>query len=308
MSQTRTERLPSAPSSLARAEKPKASPGYLTIAWRRLRRDIVSMVALVILVLICLTALAAPLISSRVIGQDPNRGRLTQRFKPPSAQNRLGTDDFGRDTLARLIHAGRVSLSIGFMVAAIALTVGVALGLIGGYFGGKTDDVINAIIQLFINIPLLFLLILLAVLFKPTVIGLALIFGLTGWPNVARLVRGRVLAERRRDYVDAAIVAGARPGRVMYQHILPNVSSIVLVVAGFEIGGAILAEAGLSALGFGVQVPTASWGNMLSKSLEYSNSAPWLVIAPGVAIVLTVFAIFLFSDGLRDALDPRLKR
>lgn len=307
MSQARTERLPSS-SGLARAEKPKASPGYLRVAWRRLRRDIVAMVALVMLVLICLTALAAPLLSSRVIGHDPNRGRLTQRFKPPSAQHRLGTDDFGRDTLARLIHAGRVSLSIGFMVAAIALTVGVSLGLIAGYFGGKTDDVVNAIIQLFINIPLLFLLILLAVLFKPSVIGLALIFGLTGWPNIARLVRGRVLAERRRDYVDAAIVAGARPGRVMYQHILPNVSSIVLVVAGFEIGGAILAEAGLSALGFGVQVPTASWGNMLSKSLEYSNSAPWLVIAPGVAIVLTVFAIFLFSDGLRDALDPRLKR
>ena len=291
---------------LRQAEKrPKSSPGPMQIAWRRLRRDYVSMVALVLLTLICLIAFSAPVITNNILHADPNRGKLTEKFQPPSKAHYLGTDDFGRDTLARLLHAGRVSLSIGFMVAAISMTIGVGLGLMAGYFGGRVDDAINALIQLIVNIPALFLLILLSVLFRPSVMGLALIFGILGWPNVTRLVRGRVLSERRRDYIDAAIVSGATAPRIMYRHLLPNVISIVLVVAGFEIGAAILGEAGLSALGLGVQIPTASWGNMLSKSLDNFQKAWWLVVAPGVAITVTVFTIFVFADGLRDAFDPR---
>jgi ABC-type dipeptide/oligopeptide/nickel transport system permease subunit len=139
------------------------------------------------------------------------------------------------------------------------------------------------------------------------VIGLTVIFGLLGWMGIARYVRFRVLTERRREYVDAAIAIGVHPLRIIFRHILPNISSIILVLAGTEIFGVILAEAGISYLGFGVQIPTASWGNMLSKSFDYFDQAPWLVVAPGVMVVLTVTCLYQLTDGLRDALDPRLK-
>jgi peptide/nickel transport system permease protein len=291
------------------AEEPRTfrSQSHFQIALRRLRRNKMAMVALTLLVLICSVTAAAPWITDHIVGYDPNKVKLTERFKSPSAQHRLGTDDFGRDVLARLIHAGRVSLTIGFSVAGISLTIGVSLGLIAAFYGGWVDDVVNALIQLWVNIPTLFVLIMLSTLFRPGVLGLALLFGILGWTGIARLVRGRVLSERRRDYVDAAVLIGANDLRVMYRHILPNVTSIILVVAGFDVGGAILGEAGLSALGFGVRIPTASWGNMLSKSLDNFNRGWWLIAAPGVMIVLTVFSIYIFFDALRDALDPRLR-
>lgn len=308
MSQAENTRATAAGAALRRAEKPKTSPGYLRLAWRRLRRDKLSMMALVMLTAITLLSLAASPITDYILKQDPYRTRVTQKYKPPSREHWLGTDDYGRDTAARLLHAGRVSLYIGVAVTAIALAIGVPLGLLAGYFGGKVDDAINALIQMVINIPDLFLLITLSAIFRPSVNGLALILGATGWAGVARLVRGRVLSERRRDYIDAAVVAGARPGRVMFQHVLPNVASIVLVIIGFRVAGGIIGEAGLSAFGLGVQIPTATWGNMLSRSLDYFERAPHLIVAPGVAIVLTVFSILLFSDGVRDALDPRLNK
>ncbi len=282
------------------------SSGYLAAAWRRLLRNRMAMATLVVLVFLCVVALFAPWINAHLLHYDPNRGRLVERFRPPSSKHLLGTDDFGRDTLARLIAAGRVSLAIGFMVAAISVTIGVSFGLLAGFYGGWVDDCINALIQLVLNIPALFLLILISALFRPGVAGLALIFGLIGWPGTARQVRGRVLSELTRDYVDAAALAGARDFRIMYRHILPNVASIVLVIIGFDIGGAILGEAGLSALGLGVQIPTASWGNMLSQSLDFFDRYWWLVVAPGVAIVLAVYCVFALADALRDALDPRL--
>ncbi len=283
------------------------SEGYLQGAWRRFRRDRFSMAALILFALICLMSLAAPLISAHILHADPNRGRLTQKFRSPGSEHWLGTDDFGRDVAARLVHAGRVSLSIGFGATAIALVIGVSLGLIAAYYGRWADDTINAVIQVLNNIPGLFLFILISVLFRPGVAGLAVIFGVIGWTSIARLVRFRVLTERRRDYVDAATAIGVHPLRIMFRHILPNVSSIILVLAGAEIFSVILAEAGISYLGFGVQIPTASWGNMLSKSFDYFNQAPWLVVAPGVMVVLTVTCLYQLTDGLRDALDPRLK-
>lgn len=283
------------------------SQGYFQSAWRRLRRNVLAMVCLAVLAVITATAIGADLLTDHVIQHDPNRGRLLARFQGPSSDHWLGTDDFGRDTLARLIHAGRVSLTIGFVVAAVSLSIGVTLGLLAGFYGRYVDDAINGLIQIWNNIPTLFLLIMLSVLFRPSVLGLAFLFGLTGWESIARLVRGRVLTERRRDYVDAALVAGASDLRIMFRHVLPNVTSIVLVVAGFQIGGAIIAEAGLSAIGFGVQIPTASWGNMLAKALENFDRGWWLVVAPGVMITITVFCIYVFADALRDALDPRLK-
>jgi peptide/nickel transport system permease protein len=284
------------------------SEGYLQGAWRRLRRDRFSMAALVIFTFICLISLAAPLISAHILHADPNRGRLTEKFAPPSGKHWLGTDDFGRDVAARLVHAGRVSLSIGFGATAISLTIGVALGLFAAYYGRWVDDVINAAIQVLNNIPGLFLFIMISVLFHPGVLGLTIIFGLLGWTEIARYVRFRVLAERRREYVDAATAIGVHPARIIFRHILPNISSIILVLAGTGIFGVILSEAGVSYLGFGVHIPTASWGNMLSNSFDYFNRAPWLVIAPGVMVVLTVTCLYQLTDGLRDALDPRLKQ
>jgi peptide/nickel transport system permease protein len=282
------------------------SQGYIQRAWRRLRRQRPAIAALAVLALVCLLTLTSPWIDANLLHQDPNVGILTQRFQPPSAQHILGTDDFGRDQLARLLVAGRVSLTIGFMIAVIALAIGIPIGLIAGYYGGFIDDIINAAIQVVLNIPLFFLLILLSALFRPGVLGLSLIFGVTGWPGIARQVRGRVLSERERDYVLAAGVAGATDWRIMYRHILPNVFSVVLVIFGFVVGGGILGEAGLSYLGLGVQVPTASWGNMLSNSLNYFDRAWWMIVEPGAIIVITVFCIFYFADALRDALDPRL--
>lgn len=283
------------------------SEGYLRSAARRFRRDRFSLAALVLFSLICLLSLAAPLISAHIFHADPNRGQLTRKFQPPSSAHRLGTDEYGRDVAARLVHAGQVSLFIGFAATGIALAIGVTLGLLAAYYGKGVDDLINAVIQVLNNIPGLFLFILISVLFRPGVGGLAVIFGVTGWTGIARLVRFRVLTERQREYVEAARAIGVHPLGVMVRHILPNVMSVILVLAGGEIFGVILAEAGISYLGFGVRIPTASWGNMLSNSFDYFTQAPWLVVAPGVMVVLTVTCLYQLTDGLRDALDPRLR-
>ncbi len=283
----------------------KPSLGYWQRAFRHLRRDRVTVFAFGLLVLVSLLSLSAPLIG-RLLNLDPASADLLARLEPPSAQHWLGTDEVGRDILIRVLYAGRVSLLIGVLATATALAIGVSLGLLAGFYRGWVDDAINALIQTTVNIPLLFLLILLSVLFSPGVVGLAFILGLLSWQGTARQVRAVVLSVSRRDYIEAARVLGSTNGYLMARHIFPNVVSIVLVVAGFDVAGAILAESGLSALGLGVQPPIASWGNMLAKSFQYALKAPWLVISPGVMIFLTVFSVFLIADGLRDALDPRI--
>ncbi|MDP9410043.1 MAG: ABC transporter permease [Actinomycetota bacterium] len=283
----------------------KPSLGYWQRAFRHLRRDRVTVFAFGLLVLVSLLSLSAPLIG-RLLNLDPASADLLARLEPPSAQHWLGTDEVGRDILIRVLYAGRVSLLIGVLATATALAIGVSLGLLAGFYRGWVDDAINALIQTTVNIPLLFLLILLSVLFSPGVVGLAFILGLLSWQGTARQVRAVVLSVSRRDYIEAARVLGSTNGYLMARHIFPNVVSIVLVVAGFDVAGAILAESGLSALGLGVQPPIASWGNMLAKSFQYALKAPWLVVSPGVMIFLTVFSVFLIADGLRDALDPRI--
>jgi peptide/nickel transport system permease protein len=265
------------------------------------------MFALGLFTVICLVTVTAPLVATFVLHTDPNAQDLRNNFAAPSVGSWLGTDELGRDNLTRLLYAGRVSLLIGFMIALVSLVVGVPLGLVAGFYGRFVDDAINAFIQVLQNIPSLFLLIILSVTFRPDVTTLAIIIGLTGWTGTARLVRGQTLSVSRRDYIDAARVLGASDARILFQHILPNLISVVTVVAGFEIAAGILAESGLSYLGLGVQPPTASWGNMLQNSLDYVTRAPWLVAAPGIMIFLTVLAIFLVADGLRDAFDPRMK-
>lgn len=281
--------------------------GFYRAAWRRFRRDRAAMAALVGFGLICLLAAAAPLITD-LLGSDPVRQRLEDRFAAPGARYLLGADEYGRDQLARLLHGARVSVSLGFLVAAIGLTIGTLLGLWAGYYGGRADDLLNGLIMLQRGIPFLYLMIVVGMIWTPSLVSLAILFGLWGWAGPARLVRGQALAGRRRDYVEAARALGASDRRVILRHVLPNVGSILLVAAGFDVAETILGEAAISFLGFGIQPPQPSWGNMLSNSLEYVRRAWWLVAAPGAAIGLTVLSVFLVADGLRDALDPRLER
>lgn len=297
----------------ARAGDDVATAGYVRATWERFRRDRVSMAALWLLATIVLLTLIGPPLVEWTLGLDPNRQTLTRRYQPPSTTHPFGTDDLGRDVLARTLVAGRVSLAIGLIIAVVSLAVGVPVGLASGYFGGRFDDLSNAVIQTLANIPGMFLLILLSATFRtapiplPWAVVLAVIIGLLGWMGTARLVRGMALTVREREYVKAAVALGASHRRVIARHLFPNVFSIVTVIAGFDVAAGILAESGLSYLGLGIQPPTASWGNMLGASLENVTRAPWLVIFPGLAIMLTTLSVFLIADGLRDALDPRLR-
>src|SRR5947209_708580 len=280
-------------------------------AWDRFRRDRASVAALGMLLLVATLSATAPVLAAGVLHTDPDlfvrtdAGRIAT-LRSPSQGNLLGTDDLGRDVLTRLLYAGRVSLLVGFGVALMSMAIGAPLGLLAAYFGGWFDDLVNALVQVVLNVPLLFVLIVLSVLLAPGALQLALIFGLFLWPSTARQVRGAALSVSRRDYVDAARVLGASHVRVLRQHIAPNVASVVLVMAGIDMATAILAESSLSFLGFGVPVPLASWGNMLSLSQDQFRAAPWLVYPPGVMIFVTVLCVFVATDGLRDALDPRM--
>jgi peptide/nickel transport system permease protein len=285
---------------------------FLSSSARRFAADRLSMASLALFLVIVAITVTAPLIATYVLGTTPDallrtpQGRIAT-LQPPGPGYPLGTDEVGRDNLTRLLYAGQVSLTVGFLVAIVSLAIGAPLGLIAGYYGGRTDDLVNALVQLVINIPSLFILIILSVMFTPTVLGLSIFFGLVYWPGTTRQVRGLVLSLRNRDYVDAARVMGASDARILARHILPNVLSIVTVVAGFDVAFAILGESALSFLGFGVPIPLSSWGNMLSGSMDTFRSAPWLVYPPGLMILLTVLCVFLIADGLRDAFDPRLR-
>jgi peptide/nickel transport system permease protein len=223
----------------------------------------------------------------------------------------LGTDQAGRDVLTRAVYGGRISLRIGAYVATISITLGVIVGLISGYYAATlVDDAVNAVIMTLGSIPLLFLLIILAGTFpifrSPE--GLSFLLGIFGWMGVSRLIRGQIFSIREREYIAASRAVGASIWRIMFRHMLPNVASIIIVVAIFDVAGAIIAEAGLSYLGVGIGPPNPSWGNMMQGSLGNFTDAPWLVLTPGFFIFLTTLSIYLMGDGLRDALDPWVKR
>lgn len=285
----------------------RASRNFWSDSWLRFRRDRLSLIGGVIFLFLCLLSASAPLLSERVTKYEPDRINLRETYRPPSAAHWFGTDEYGRDYFTRAIYAGRISLSIGLLFAAISLAIGVPLGLAAGYYGGRFDDLLQGVINVMNAIPFLPLLIILGSMIKFTWVGLAVLLAVLGWTGASRQVRGLVLSIKRRDYILAARTVGARDDRIMFQHILPNVFSIVLVIVGFDVASAILTESALSFLGFGVQPPTATWGNMLSNSLAYTTKDPWLVVWPGLLISLTVLSVFLLADGLRDAMDPRLR-
>jgi peptide/nickel transport system permease protein len=276
-------------------------------AVRVLRTDRLTIVAASILVVFAVCAAFAPVIT-QALGLAANSVDLTQRVLPPSAAHPLGTDDFGRDQLARLLFGARVSLSVGFLAAAINLTLGVGLGMVAALYGGRVDDVISWLINTVRSIPGLFLVLIVASMFRVGPEGLAVIIGLTSWMGGARLVRGQALQIRELEYIGAARCVGATNVRILFRHLFPNVLPIAIVLLGIDVGDAILRESALSYLGLGIQPPDASWGNMLNNAQSFFSRAPWLVYVPGAIIATTVWCLFTLGDGLRDAFDPRTVR
>ena len=231
---------------------------------------------------------------------------LTAPFEPPSARHWLGTDKLGRDVTAGLIHGSRISLSIGFVAVGIALLVGVVLGALAGYFGAWTDLVISRVFEVMLTLPTFFLLITIAAMFPPSIFLTMAIIGLTGWVGIARFTRGEFLKIRNLDYVTAALALGVSTRKIMFRHILPNALAPVLVSVVLGVAGAIILESSLSFLGIGVPAEAVTWGSILNEARS-ATFAWWLALFPGAAIFITVLSYYLVGEGLRDALDPRLR-
>ena len=289
-----------APADLAEAPR----RGRRTV-WRRFRRHRLALFGAVLLGLFGLLAAAAPLVS----WHHPNYIDMTMVKAGPNLSHILGTDEAGRDVWARLVHAGRISLTVAASAMAVTVVIGIGIGLISGYAGGWLDNVLMRFTEVVMTFPTLFALIILTTLVGPSVFNLAIIIGALGWTGKARLVRGQVLAGREMDYVLAAQAVGAGPYRIAIRHILPSVVPYIIVSSTLSLAGVILTESSLSFLGLGIRVPTASWGNMMSaaQSLYVLEHQPWIWLPPGVAIAATVIAINFLGDGLRDALDPRME-
>ncbi|NLG09766.1 MAG: ABC transporter permease [Deinococcales bacterium] len=268
---------------------------------RLLTRNMRSVIGALVLVLIFASAIFADWLAP----YPPNRQNLRNRLQPPSAEHILGTDNFGRDVLSRIIHGGRVSLSIGFISVGIALAIGGLMGLLAGFYGGTLDSVISGIVDVLLALPAFLLALAIVAALGPSIVNVMIAVGIANIPSFARIVRSAVLTVREMEYVAAAHAIGSRDGRVMARHVIPNALGPVIVQVSLSLAGAILAAAGLSFLGMGAQPPTAEWGSMLNAARPYIRDAQWTVTFPGLAIVVTVLALNLVGDGLRDALDPR---
>ena len=277
---------------------------YFSDSFRRLRKNGLAMVCLIFIVLLVLVAIFAPLVAPH----DPYEVDLKNRHSAMTPQNPLGTDEYGRDILSRIIYGTRVSLSVGVVATTITTLIGVVMGSIAGYFGGKVDTVISRIIEIFRGFPdLLFAMGVMYALGSTGIINLFIALGILGWTGTARLVRAQVLQLKEREFVEAARSAGAPGLWIIIKHLIPNCLSTIIITVSMGIPGAILSEASLSFLGLGVSQPTASWGSMISYAKTFIRRQPTYSIFPGIAIMLTVLAFNIFGDGLRDALDPRLK-
>lgn len=282
---------------------PVRRPAPSRTVWARLWRDGRARVGLAVVVALCVMALFAPILARH----DPNDIDLINLLAAPSRAHWLGTDIQGRDVWARLVYGARVSLAVGVVSQSIALAIGVALGLIAGYYGRWADEIIMRLADVTLAFPTLLLLIAMAAALQPSIGIVFLTIGIVGWAGMARLVRGQVLVVRELEYVQAERALGAGDARIMVRHILPNIVAPVIIAATLGVAGAIMAEAALSFLGLGVQPPTASWGSMIAdgRDLDQLRNAPWTSLAPGLAIGAAVLGFNLLGDALRDVLDPR---
>jgi peptide/nickel transport system permease protein len=272
--------------------------------WRALRRNRLAVVGGIITVVLALLALAAPIIAP----WDPNRPDIKKILDPPSRAHVLGTDQLGRDVLSRMLYGARVSLAVGFVSVGIAAFIGIALGSVAGYNGGMIDAGIMRLVDLMLVFPRFFLLLAVLAFLKPSIWTIMAVIGLTGWMGVARLVRAEFLALKEREFVVWSQSIGASGLRIIWRHILPNALAPVLVAMTLGIPAAILTESGLSFLGLGVQPPHATWGNILNEGKDAIELAWWLSVYPGLAILFTVLSYNLLGEGIRDALDPRLRQ
>lgn len=257
----------------------------------------------VILLVIIFSAIFAPVIAPYA----PEHQDLLKRLQPPSAEHFMGTDKFGRDIFSRVLYGARVSLLVGFVSVVGAITIGTVVGAVAGYFKGFVDSLLMRFVDVVLSIPDIFLLITLVTIFKPGIDKLILIFALTGWTTTARLIRSEFLSLRTREFVLAARTIGTKNHVIIFSHILPNCIGPIIVSATLKVGSVILAESTLSYLGFGIQPPTASWGNMLQDAQNFTImvQAWWYPLFPGLLILLTVLCFNFLGDGLRDALDPK---
>jgi peptide/nickel transport system permease protein len=287
------------------AAAPVAEPQASNTVWRRFRRHRLALFGMSVLGLFCFAAVFAEWVAPH----SPYFVDIDNIKAPPSQGHILGTDAAGRDVFARLVFGARVSMSVGLIAVAISGAIGTVIGLVSGYAGGWIDNALMRFTELVMTFPTFFAVIILVSLIGPNVFNVMLVIGVLGWTGIARLVRGQVLSLREMDYVTAARSVGARDQRIVFVHILPGVMPYVMVAATLGLAGAILTEAALSFLGLGVRIPTATWGNMLyaAQSLAVLENQPWLWIPPGLAIGLAVLAANFVGDGLRDALDPRMK-
>jgi len=257
----------------------------------------------IIILITFLIAGSASLIAPR----DPGKTDVSLKLKPPSLDHYLGTDQLGRDVFSRMLHGARVSLSVGFVAVAISILIGILVGAVAGYYGGWVDSLLMRFVDIMLCFPSFFLILTVVALLGPSLFKVMVVIGITSWMGTSRFVRAEFLSLRERDFVQAAKALGVRDPRIIFRHILPNALAPVFVTATLDVASAILVEAGLSFLGFGVQPPAPSWGNILTEGRTYIFDAWWLTVFPGLAILITVLSFNLAGERLRDALDPRLR-
>ena len=272
--------------------------------WRALSKNRLALFGGAVVLVLALLALAAPVIAPH----DPNKPDIKRILDAPSGRHWLGTDQVGRDVLSRMLYGARVSLAVGFVSVGIATVIGIALGAAAGYHGGTVDAAVMRLVDLMLVFPRFFLLLAVLAFLKPSIWTIMAIIGLTGWMGVARLVRAEFLALKEREFVIWSQSIGAGALRIIWRHILPNAMAPVLVAMTLGVPAAILTESGLSFLGLGVRPPYATWGNILNDGKEVIELAWWLSVYPGVAILVTVLSYNLLGEGIRDALDPRLRQ
>ena len=274
--------------------------------WRRLKKNRMAMFGLALVVFLILLAVFADfLFDYEAVAIKQN---TAIRLQGPSAEHWFGTDEFGRDILARLVHGGRISLVVGVIAVGIALTIGGTLGAISGFFGGTVDMVISRLMDVLLAVPSLLLSITIVSALGPSIINLMIAIAVSSVPGYARIVRSSVMTVRDNEFVEAAKAIGANNAQIIASHILPNCLAPIIVQVSLKVASAILSTSGLSFLGLGVKAPTPEWGSMLSGGRAYLRNAPHLTVFPGLCIMLTILSLNLLGDGLRDALDPKLKQ
>jgi peptide/nickel transport system permease protein len=278
--------------------------GEIRVFWRTFSRNQLAVGGGVVVLILVTLAVLAPVLAP----WDPNRPDTKKILNAPSRSHWLGTDPLGRDVLSRVLYGSRVSLAVGFVSVGIAAAIGVLLGAAAGYHGGMVDNIVMRLVDLMLVFPRFFLLLAVLAFLKPSIWTIMTVIGLTGWMGVARLVRAEFLTLREREFVIWSESVGAGALRIIFRHILPNAIAPILVAMTLGIPAAILTEAGLSFLGLGVQPPYATWGNILNDGRDYIEIAWWLTLYPGLAILVTVLSYNLVGEGIRDALDPRLRQ